>query len=564
MSELIRTDNLDELQIRCLSDIRKMSNSLLQIINDILDLSKIEAGKMELFPINYNIRNLCDNICSLVQFTMPSKGLKFMHGISDDLPEILFGDENRVRQIIVNILSNAVKYTQKGSVSLRLTRDKRNDRDYLVISVSDTGIGIKQVDISRLYDKFARMDTTQNKSVAGTGLGLPITRQFVDMMGGKITVESKYGEGSVFTVYLPLVAGDAALTKQFETPKRAMASPDVKVLIVDDNTINLTVALGYLKKHGIQADTADSGAAAIEMLRVGSYDLVFMDHMMPGMDGTEATQIIREMEGGKFANLPIVALTANAVNGMKDIFLEMGMNDFISKPIDQLELNRVLMAWLPPEKLTFSENMKMLAAVSETEDNAVLDRKVGIANFQGDETLYNKVLKDFCRIHEADTATIATLLRAGDVVGAQRIAHTLKSTAATIGAKALRQAALMVETALSGYGECNGELLEYLERALSLVLNELARFVPVLKESRDEGRPVDRSKAAALLDKLEPLLMTGSASCLALMEEAGEILSAANGGVYEAFAARMGDLDFPGALALLPTLRQAVDLQGGA
>ncbi|MDR3298607.1 MAG: response regulator [Candidatus Accumulibacter sp.] len=565
MNELMRTDNLDEVQTRYFSDIRNMSRSLMEIINDILDFSKIEAGMMELFPTHYDIFALCDNICSLMRVTASSKGLGFVHGIADDLPKILLGDENRVRQIIINIVGNAIKYTREGDVCLRLTRGERNNRDCLVISVSDTGIGIKPEDMPRLYDKFVRLDTAKNKGVTGTGLGLLIVKQFVDMMKGEITVKSEYGKGSVFTVYLPLVAGDVAL-KKVETFKRVTVAPDVKVLVVDDNAINLTVAQGHLEVYGIQADTAESGTAAIEMLqakmlRGESYDLVLMDHMMPDMDGIETTRIIREMDGGKFAELPIVALTANAISGMKETFLKMGMNDFISKPIERPELNRILMTWLPRKKWTFGENMKTSNAPSETKDNTVLDRKVGIANFQDDEVLYNKVLVDFRRLHDADAAMIAALLRAGDAAGARRVAHTLKSTAATIGAKALRPIAQAIETSLAEDGKCDVGLIEELERAFFNVREELRTVVSASRKSGGEGVAVDYSKAAALLDELAPLLATRSANCLALMEEGGKILSAAAGDAYEAFAARMDDLDFPGALALLPTLRQSIDLE---
>jgi signal transduction histidine kinase/CheY-like chemotaxis protein len=500
MSDLMRTDNLDDTQKLYFADISKMAHSLLQIINDILDFSKIEAGKMELVPTHYNIHALYDNICSITRFTLANKSLSFVQGISDDMPDILFGDETRVRQIINNLLSNSVKYTLEGYIELRLNRVNRRDRDYFSISVSDTGVGIREEDIPKLFDKFAQFDVGSHKAASGTGLGLPITKQFVEMMNGSITVQSEYGKGSTFTVYLPLVLGDPAHLKQVETLKRVIASPEVKVLVVDDNAINLTVARGYLLRHGIDAETAESGAAAIEMLKKQHYDLVFMDHMMPEMDGIEATLLIRQMDGGRLKKMPIVALTANAIVGMREVFLGAGMDGYISKPINPQELNHALMTLLPPEMLTVSDETvtASLTPLSPTSLSAlhttdlVLDQRVGAANFQNDEKLYKKILGDFKRNHGTDFETIISMLLAGDVQGARRVAHTLKSTGATIGAENLRRTAFAVETALAEKGQCGDDTLELLSKELTRVLDELKSILPAPAQTEAEGRPIQR------------------------------------------------------------------------
>jgi PAS domain S-box-containing protein len=351
MSELIRTDNLDGTQQAYFTDIRKMSRSLLQIINDILDISKLEAGKMDITASDYDVHALYDNICSVTRFTLGAKPLEFRHSIADDIPRALYGDMVRVRQVVTNILSNAIKYTQAGFVSLSFSRASKRRREYLSIRVEDTGMGIRGENFARLFDAFEQFDREKNKEVVGTGLGLSITKRLVDMMGGEISVESEYGKGSVFTVLLPLVEGDAAKAESVGDVKLISRFRGAAVLVVDDNAANLTVATGFLQRHGIAADTAASGAEALDRVRARQYDLVLMDHMMPEMDGIEATAAIRALDGGRFAKLPIVALTANAIAGMREAFLGAGLDDFITKPIDASELNAVLLKWLPPEKL---------------------------------------------------------------------------------------------------------------------------------------------------------------------------------------------------------------------
>ncbi|MDR3230819.1 MAG: diguanylate cyclase [Synergistaceae bacterium] len=354
MTYLMRTDNLDETQQQFFAGIQEMSHALLQIVNDILDFSKIEAGKFELLPVHYRLHLLFNNICSLFRYSAETKGLEFIATCDEDLPPILFGDEIRVRQIVTNVLSNAVKYTERGGVELAFEREERDGAPWLLIRVQDTGIGIREEDLDRLFGMFEQVDRYKNRSIVGTGLGLPITKHLLDMMGGEIAVESEYGSGTCFTLRIPLLEGDPSKTEPISRERfaHAYASGDVRVLVVDDNAINLTVALGYLLKHGIRAERAESGRECLAMVRDREYDLVFMDHMMPDMDGLETTRRIREMDDERFRLLPIVALSANAIIGVKQIFIDAGMNDYISKPIDPRELNRVLMRWLPGEKLT--------------------------------------------------------------------------------------------------------------------------------------------------------------------------------------------------------------------
>ncbi|MDR1622312.1 MAG: response regulator [Synergistaceae bacterium] len=503
MSDLIRVDNLDDQQKAYLRDIQKTSHTLLQIINEILDFSKIEAGKMDLVPANYSILALYHNICSLIHVSMENKGLQFRHGFADDIPEILFGDEVRVQQIILNILNNAVKYTAEGYVELQMTRAMWKSCDCLAVTVGDTGSGIKEEDLPRLFDKFTQFGFQKHRELTGTGLGLSIAKQLTDMMKGDIIVESEYGRGTTFTVYLPLVEGNPEKLERERAFRRVMARPDVKVLVVDDNAINLTVALGYLQRHDIKADTSESGAKAIDMVQAKPYDLVFMDHMMPEMDGMETMERIRALPDQRCREVPIVVLSANAIAGMEQTFLEAGMSDFLSKPIDPLKLNRVLIDWLPPEKLFLSEpekceesgkNSDALRAKLETYEsrkknearekrNVVLDLEASCSNFPGGETAYRKILSNFGRNHDADSEVIASMLEAGDAQGARRFVHALKNAAALIGTERLRAAASALETALSEDTEATeatekapwGGPLETMRTEMSFVLDELAK-----------------------------------------------------------------------------------------
>jgi signal transduction histidine kinase/HPt (histidine-containing phosphotransfer) domain-containing protein len=559
MSELMRTDNLDQVQKHYLMDILHSSRSLLSIINDILDFSKIEADKMELIPVDYDIHALYDNICSLTQFAISDKSLEFKRGMSGNIPQVLFGDEIRVRQIIMNITNNAVKYTGSGYVELRLECAKKDGEKYLKIIVADSGIGIKKEDFPKLFDSFEQFDTKKNRGITGTGLGLSIVKRLVDMMDGEISLESEYGKGSTFTVLLPLVEGNPENIKKSENQKRAAISPDVKVLVVDDNSINLTVALGHLSLHGVHADTANSGAAAIEILKEKRYDIIFMDHMMPEMDGTEAARRIRAL-GNANAGIPIIALSANAVSGAKELFLDAGMNDFISKPIDAGKLNAALIKWLPQDKISYTEEIipsEPRPVRAENVVDVILDRKAGVAHFQNNEQLYQKILVDFRQEHRGDFEKVKKLLAEGDHTTAHRAAHTLKSTAAIIGAERLRQAAFAVEIALSDEGNgVSDTQLEALGTELESVLSELQQPSAEQPRGKEIGE-LDSDKALALLDTLEPLLKAGNLKSLGLLDEAEAILSPL-GKVYIEFAEQIANLDFSSAMDTLPALRQAV------
>jgi signal transduction histidine kinase/DNA-binding response OmpR family regulator/HPt (histidine-containing phosphotransfer) domain-containing protein len=464
MSDLMPTDNLSSLQKGYFGDIKKMSKSLLTIINDILDFSKIEAGKFELVPVHYNVYALYDNIASMCEFIAQGKSLEFKCHFDKSVPEVLYGDETRVRQVITNIVNNAIKYTKEGYVSFNMSRGKRradvgrvpfDEAGYLVVEVKDTGIGIKEEDIPKLFGSFQQFDARKNRGIMGTGLGLAITKNLVSLMDGHITVESVYGSGSTFTVYLPLIEGDSAKVEKNILVPSIMAKEGVRVLVVDDVPVNLTVALGFLSKHGIHAETAGGGIEAVEKVKNSvesgcPYDLVFMDHMMPDLDGTEAAQQIRALGGdaSPYAAMPIVALSANAVQGAEEIFLASGMDGFVSKPIEPASLNAALKKFLPEETYTFIETDDDGLAVEnldpqeelarkELAEIEGLDLKTGLHYAGGNFATYASTLKQLSAGFEKGVALIRESLAAGDWKPYTVQVHAYKGICATVGAEAL-------------------------------------------------------------------------------------------------------------------------------
>lgn len=347
MSDLILREELSEEARDNAVNIRNAGETLLSIINDILDFSKIETGKMEIVPVEYRVADMIHNIESLMAVRVKDQNLELYLEVKEDIPSKLRGDEMRIRQILINLLNNAVKFTDEGYVKLRVWGEKREGQFRLYASVEDSGCGIRAENIAGLFNSYERVDLVRNRTIEGTGLGLAICKKLVENMGGAISVKSEYGKGSSFTFHVAQEVIDSepigpwektgVQKKRKETSARFRA-PEAKVLVVDDTKINLKVATGLLKTLEIKADTAASGKECLEKVKAEKYDIIFMDHMMPEMDGIEATKKIREIEGEYFKNVPVIALTANAVNGAKEMFLESGFQDFVSKPIDMDEL----------------------------------------------------------------------------------------------------------------------------------------------------------------------------------------------------------------------------------
>ncbi len=346
-------------------NIDSAGKNLLSIINDILDFSKIEAGKLEIVNRDYKLSSVLNDVSNMITYKAESKGLEYRVEVDQTIPDVLRGDEVRVRQIMTNLLNNAVKYTEQGSVVLKVSAKINRDESAficLIISVQDTGLGIKPEDRERLFKKFERMDLERNSTVEGTGLGLAITGSLVEMMSGTINVESEYGKGSVFTVTLPqAVVSHESIGDFKEKYEKSISSmkaetehfhaPNAYILVVDDTPMNLTVVKGLLKKTQINIDTALSGAKALELARYALYDLILMDQRMPEMDGTETMKEMKKDRKGQNAFTPFICLTADAVTGSRDRYLAEGFDDYLSKPIDSHELKEILLKYLPEYKV---------------------------------------------------------------------------------------------------------------------------------------------------------------------------------------------------------------------
>ena len=344
-SNAILDDNTLEEAKDEAKDIIMASDNLLEIVNGILDISKIEAGKMEIINVDYNPVQVFNDVYKLVKPRIGDKPITLKCNFSSDIPNTLNGDMGKVREIITNLLTNACKYTEKGIIDFEVSCINTKNTSKLVISVEDTGRGIKPDKIDKLFTKFNRLEEDRNTTLEGTGLGLAITKSLVDMMGGKIIVQSKYGSGSKFTVYLTqkivsLEGGIVEVEKE-EIEKKDYSNK--KVLLVDDNNLNIKVASRLLRNYKIIPDTCLSGIEAIEMIKNAKYDLILMDDMMPKLSGVETFKKLKEDR--KF-NTPVVILTANAVSGMKEKYLSYGLDDYLAKPIDKLELDRVLDKYL--------------------------------------------------------------------------------------------------------------------------------------------------------------------------------------------------------------------------
>lgn len=360
MTDLLLDEDLSEQGREYAATIKTSGEGLLSIINDILDFSKIESGKMAIIPEEYYFSSMIHDVMSMMEVKVKGRPVDLIAKVSDSVPRKLYGDIGRVKQIIINIMGNAMKFTQEGSVTLTVSwKQEEGDAGRMIVSVADTGIGIREEDMDKLFHTFEQVDIKRNRGTEGTGLGLSISKLLVENMGGSIRVESEYGRGSTFTFDILQKVVDAAPCEYSKSGRGVerrqflvdFTAPRAKVLVVDDNKVNLRVAAGLLKKFGIVADLVDNGPDSVDMIRRMQvrYDLVFMDHMMPETDGIEATQMIRGTGTPYTDALPIIALSANAVQGMEAQFLAGGMNDFLPKPIDLEQLGHILRKWLPPE-----------------------------------------------------------------------------------------------------------------------------------------------------------------------------------------------------------------------
>lgn len=343
-SQALEEENLPDEAKDEVKDIIMASQSLLEIVNGILDISKIEANKLEIVNAEYDFNKVLEELVALTRARMGDKPLQFKTSFDPTIPTVLYGDHTRIKQIILNLLTNAVKYTKEGYINFKVDSVIKEDVCRLIISVEDSGIGIKEENINKLFSKFERFDLEKNITIEGTGLGLAITKKLVDLMNGKIVVQSTYGEGSRFTVAIDQkIVKTPTITIKDQNEQKEIKAFDVsgkRILVVDDNKLNLKVAARLLKEYNVEIETIDSGFECIEKIKAGqTYDLILMDDMMPKMTGTETIAKLKQIEG---YNIPTIALTANAISGMKEKYMKAGFDGYLSKPIDKLELNRII------------------------------------------------------------------------------------------------------------------------------------------------------------------------------------------------------------------------------
>lgn len=461
MAELLEETSRNSTEQEYVAVIKRSSENLLSIINEILDFSKVDSGKLEIIEEPYDFCEMLQDVVTIIEFRMRDKNLKLQLDLPNNLPRQLIGDANRVRQILINILYNAVKFTNKGSVKLTVTWKEdttySNPQGILSMVVADTGIGISRENLDKLFTAFGQINTRKNRNVEGTGLGLAICKKLTDEMGGAIYVESEPGRGSVFTVVIPQKISDSTPNDMKITRLENIVpgnrytadfvAPKAKVLIVDDNKVNRQVAQELMKLFGFEAHLAESGREAIDLVsrHLVSYDIIFMDHMMPYMDGAEATENIRQLEGNYAKTVPIIALTANAIKGVDKQLLKSGMNDYIAKPIKIDQLSAILRKWLPAAKIfpagtTFEEVERREAQVpwNKLPQEDLLERfegidtTTGIRNCAGNVDGYIELLKTYA------SSNLINLLNdfyeKEDMDNYAVTAHSIKGASQSVGA----------------------------------------------------------------------------------------------------------------------------------
>ncbi|MBQ9566357.1 MAG: response regulator, partial [Synergistaceae bacterium] len=494
MNEMVLRESHEQNVIEYSENIRTAGSTLLGIINDILDFSKIEAGKMDILPADYDLFFLINDLVNMIQARAEDKSLRLELDFDETLPRRLNGDEVRIRQVITNILTNAVKYTKEGSVTFHIGYERIEDDPVHVllnISISDTGIGIKPEDLAKLFSEFERIEEKRNRSIEGTGLGMSITKRLLEMMGTSLKVESIYGEGSTFSFQLrqkvvswePLGSyEDACRTSPAERKKyhEKFTAPDALVLMVDDTPMNLAVFRSLLKRTKIQIDTAASGDEGLKLMKAKKYDVIFLDHMMPDKDGIETLHELKSNTANTNLKTPVICLTANAISGARERYLAEGFDDYLTKPIDAGKLEEILTRYLPPEKLMAPAGdvpgaepaicPEWLRRIDE------VDTGIGLKNCGGEEA-YLETLKIYGEDAAAAADRIEDLWRARDIANTTIKVHALKSTSRAIGAVSLGALAEKLEFAGKAGDEAaldaelNGLLARY--RALGAALSPL-------------------------------------------------------------------------------------------
>lgn len=505
----LRDEEIPETTKEHLEDILNSGNHLLNLINDILDFSKIEAGEMELSPASYQLSSLIYDVSTVIRFRMKDKPVEYVLDIDPTTPNLLHGDENRIKQVLINILGNAVKFTEKGRIILKLTWENVNNHAILRFEVTDTGQGIKPENIDQLFKRFRRLEMTENRKIEGTGLGLSICKQLVEMMKGEISVESVYGVGSKFTIVIPqrivketAVYGEGERHRSAEIePKKeagtAVIFPDARVLVVDDSVMNLKVAKGLLAPYEMTIDLADGAQECLRLVKENHYDLILLDHMMPEMDGVETLWCLKEDPNFK---TPVIALTANAISGVKKMYLEWGFNDYISKPINLELMEKCLRKYLfnfvvkKGDRPTPVTEEKKEAPVTQKEQTEVekpaeaegvqeevcvadyVDVKAGLEYAMNNEEFYKETIEIYLQESQEKMAEASEVLEKGDMPSYSTIVHMMKSNSRLVGATKLGDMAYELEMK-SKEGDA-----EYCKEHQPMLVEEFSKVVAALNQ----------------------------------------------------------------------------------
>ena len=526
LNEMVLRESSEPAIVKYSESIRTAGNTLLGLINDILDFSKIEAGRMDLVPVDYNFVSMLNDLVNMVQKKAEDKGLQFRLDVDRDIPMILHGDEIRIKQIITNILSNAVKYTKEGSVTFHagFERIEGKDEIRLKISVEDTGIGIKEEDLAKLFVAFERIEEKRNRNIEGTGLGMTIAQSFLDMMGSNLEVKSEYGKGSVFSFELlqevkkwqPIGNYEETFKRCVEERRRyheKFTAPHAHVLVVDDTPVNLTVFQSLLTRTKIQIDTAESGDECISLFQRKHYDIIFLDHMMPDKDGIETLAELKTLSDTPNEKTPIVCLTANAISGMREMYIKAGFDDYLTKPIDPERLENILIEYLPKGKIAPA------SPGDEAEDDYAipdfifkidrLDVNSGLTHC-GSREAYMSTVRMYLDSAEKNGKEIEEYWAAKDLKNTTVKVHALKSTSRVIGALHLGDFAARLEKA----GDAGD--METLERELPALLREYRELAEKLSPLLEEnGDPSEDTRPLISIESLHEAFDALSEFCAA-------------------------------------------------